>query len=815
MSTAREALMARRKTSIPKERAITTPPFLQRPLQTWATPKYLQAENWRKVVRMQPLSILARNHLVNYLQALPYSITAKDDSEKDELEGDIDYYISVLNDPVNGGFDGIIDLLWQDALDLPVGGNVEIVRWPVGILPSVELNGETASVTRSWSKGHTFKIVPLDGATMFPTYDTDFPMAQRVDYYNMLNPTFFKPYEVGRILMYQRPEIYLKGYAMPPPEAAFLAVTLLTRGDKYYADLLLDTPPAGILDLRDMEQATATQWVSSFRDLLGGIDPYKIGVLYEHQQEAKFIAFSKPPTELMYDTTTLKYARILVSFYGLNLGVLGLEENKGTMAGAIRDKHQVALTGYGMVNEKTTNLINDYIIPPYLKFAFLEQDFERQTAQGRAFVLFSQALKNLTDSGIISSQIAQAQLRGEGFITVEVDEEEAIEPEIQENGKEKIEGPKTQQIVDKVPVDEGGKGDATDKAFVTKQSELDGPGDISSVKPRSPFFSRMDKVVSPAMKSVTQSATTKRLNPLIDKVTRLLFPGIKAVITKSNSNEVIKAWLIERASMWYNLESVFDDEPDTIKASQSQLDDIEDFLKGDWYFLPNNFKQRFLNIYQDAYSEGSKFARQVLEDALRDAGLDISPAFGIDFDLSNPLTLKQIDDHAADLVTQVNDGTKFYLKRMLASGVEEGLSSPEIAQLIRDGENVSVILDNKKFIDSVLSRVKDELGKLSESRANSIVNTEINRAESQGRLEQWKQTGLTKKAWVHTGPDKPCPFCTENIAKGLIPMDEEFTSVFGVTQTPPAHPQVDHCHLEFDENELIDKAGELTPWDGS
>lgn len=800
--------MAKRKLSPPKERATITPPFLQRPLQTWTTPRYLEAENWRRIVRMQPLAILCRNHLINYLQALPWSIMARDDSEKEKLKGDIDYYTTTLNDPTGGGFDGILDLLWQDTLDLPVGGNIEIVRWPFGVLPSVEMDGEVAQVTRPWSKGHTYRLVPLDGATMFPTYDFDFPMAQRVDYYNMLSPTFFTPHEVGRMLMYQRPEINLRGYAMPPPEAAFLSITLLTRGDKYYADLLLDTPPAGILDLRDMEQFTATQWVKSFHDLLGGIDPYKIGVLYEHQQEAKFIAFSRPPTEMMFDSTTLKYARILVAFYNLNLGVLGLEENKGTMAGAIRDKHQVALTGYGMVNEKTTNLINDHVIPPYLKFTFLEQDFERQTAQGRAFVLFSQALKNLTDSGIVSTQVAQAQLKNEGFITVEI-EEEIVELESEVNGKEKIEGPEIEQIVDKVPTDEGGKGDIPEKAFIAKQEDS-----VSAVKPDSPFLARMEKVVRPAMKSIARSATTKRLNPLIDKVTRLLFSSVEATIVKAD-NETIEAWLIERALMWYNLGSVFDNEPDVIKATQKQLDEIEKLLGGDWYFLPDNFKERFLELYQDSYSEGAQFARQIVEDALKATGLDISPAFGIDFNLSNPLTLEQIDTHAANLVTQVNDGTKFYLKRMLASGIDEGLSSPKIAQLIRDGEGISTILDDKRFTDGILNRVKGELEKLSESRANSIVNTEINRAESQGRLEQWTKTGLTKKAWVHTGPDKPCPFCTENIGMGLVSMDAEFTSVFGATQTPPAHPQVDHCHIEFDEKELIDKAGELTPWDGS
>jgi len=197
-------------------------------------------------------------------------------------------------------------------------------------------------------------------------------------------------------------------------------------------------------------------------------------------------------------------------------------------------------------------------------------------------------------------------------------------------------------------------------------------------------------------------------------------------------------------------------------------------------------------------------------------GLRDSPDLPDDFEfkLVNPATLKELNDYAADLVRRVDDGTKFYMKRLIVSGVDQGLSSPKIAQMIRDGATVDEVLRSAEFTDEVIGTVKAELESLSEYRSNSIVNTEINRAESRGRLGQWRAMGLTKKGWAHTGPDTPCKVCTGNIGLGLVDIDYEFEDVFGGTQTPPGHPGVCHCHLEFDEAELIGKADEVEVWDG-
>ena len=210
----------------------------------------------------------------------------------------------------------------------------------------------------------------------------------------------------------------------------------------------------------------------------------------------------------------------------------------------------------------------------------------------------------------------------------------------------------------------------------------------------------------------------------------------------------------------------------------------------------------------------------MVQELLYTEGLVKDPVIiGLNFNLTNPTTLAQLDANAAQLVSRVNDGTKFYLKRIITSGVEEGLASPSIAQQIRDGASVETVLKEAGYTEGVVRKSMEEIGAMTDARTNSIVNTEIARAETDGRVGQWQEMGLTRKRWVHTGgtgPGDPCPVCVANIDMGFVPIDHMYMSVFGDADTlgPPAHPQVDHCHIEFDENELIGKAGTLDVWTG-
>lgn len=406
----------------PKPKSIEAPdvqPYYYRRLPQYTLPGWVTADRWRLLVRSQPIAILARQRLITYLQTMPLEIRAKDPKEEDKYADDIEGYGEALSG--DDGLDHLIDLMWQDALDLPIGGCVEVVRWPKGKGP---YKGEPGK----W--GHLHSLHHIDGATMFPTWDRQFPMAQRVPG-QISKAVYFKPEEVMRILLTPRPEWDKKGWGMAPPERIYLAIQMLVRGDVYYANLLIDTPEAGILDLLDMEKDAALQWITSTRDLLMGIDPMKVPVLYEHDKPAVWIPFTRPPSELSYDAITLRFAKITAAGYWLALTDLGLEAGEKTLTGQIRDERRARLSGFGLVAEKTINALNRWVLPPYLEAAFVDPDPERLIQFYKAFTLAMTGMKAVKETNLMSPEEAQKQLVLDGLIKVEVEppptEEELLE----------------------------------------------------------------------------------------------------------------------------------------------------------------------------------------------------------------------------------------------------------------------------------------------------------------------------------------------------------------------------------------------------
>lgn len=228
-----------------------------------------------------------------------------------------------------------------------------------------------------------------------------------------------------------------------------------------------------------------------------------------------------------------------------------------------------------------------------------------------------------------------------------------------------------------------------------------------------------------------------------------------------------------------------------------------------WYLLPDSIADSIYAAYIEAFSIGASAAIDEVAALLPELEL------GIDFHLTNPTTLTQLEEQAATLITQINDGTRYYIKRALVSGVEDGLSSPAIAKLIRDGVSVEDVIRQGNFLDDIVDRVKANLANLTPARVESIVNTEINRAETSGRVKEWDEMGLTKKQWATD--QAPCDLCLANEALGFVAMDYLYNTVFGdnVADGPPGHPGECHCHITFNEDELMGKAGELKVWDGS
>lgn len=802
---------------MPNQKSLQLPNYLTRIVPQWQTPEWLAANRWRQIVANQPIAAVCRETIINDLIASDFEIRAKDPKEQSKYESDIEAYTDVLEVNIGSGligFDFWIEKGIQDLTTLPIGWNNEVVRLgsKPGTYPSS--SGGQYVFKGENPKGHVFKIVFMDGSTIFPTYDDNRPIGQKLAE-DVTNYVFFEPNEVARTVMTVRPEITRSGYGMPPIEKAFLAISALGQGDRYYASLLLDTPEAGILDLGDMSEQSATQWLSGFRNLFEGVDGWKIPVLYEHEKPINWIPFGRPPTDMLFDEITLKYAQIVHACFGLMLSDTGLGKGGSpTLAGSIREERRTRRSGFAVSREKILNLINTCILPPYLRFIWLDKDEEAKVQKGRSFLTYTQSLKAAIEAQILTAEQAMILLKGEGYIPSEINFEKQEQPQKQPpvpqmpqgNDKTPTPGEMAEDVRSKVPPEEGGKGDITGKAFTTGRNEV-------QTKARKDL---KDLLIAQFSKINNEQLNESRMNKLIRIGTKLVFDDYVQV-AKSLSVDEVSLWSAERQKIYLEQKSEFDVYPDVIKAKKELVEQLKLILeKEDWWKFPTSIFKAIALLLKMGFEVGAidaiRTVRELLfsEDVINDPNI-----ISLAFDLSNPETLSQLDKMAALLVKNINDGTRMYLARTILNGVEQGLSSQNIVNLIKDGAKVADILKQSGYNDNVAKIIKQEIETMTDYRIKTIVDNEITKAETNGRVKEWKEMGLTRKRWQHSGEWDVCPLCVKHIELGFVPIDYEYADVFGgVNPGPSAHPHC-HCHIEFDENEMLLKAGELNVWNGS
>jgi hypothetical protein len=212
---------------------------------------------------------------------------------------------------------------------------------------------------------------------------------------------------------------------MAPPEKIYMALEMLNRGDRYYASLLLDTPEAGILDLGDMAEDSAKRWIKGWQAMLGGVDPFKVPVLYEHEKPASFIPFSRSPTDLMFDKAILKYAALVTSGYGLSLSDINVPQVSSggdTLAGSIRGERKTRRTGIARTKKSVVSFWNR-ILPPELQFNFIDLDDEMSVALSRARLANATADGLLIDKKIFSAGELRRQAIADGLMSIPLPEE--------------------------------------------------------------------------------------------------------------------------------------------------------------------------------------------------------------------------------------------------------------------------------------------------------------------------------------------------------------------------------------------------------
>lgn len=380
--------------------------YIARFVPTWNSPTF-SADAWRRVVASQPFAIVFRETLISNLLSLDWKITVRDSALQDEMAGTVKHYTRLFEKAGYG-----MDLDWTshvewiaaDLLDTPFGGASEIGR------KEDKPNGRV-----QWIK-------PLDSANLYPTMNFDYPVVETY----LGKVVAFPKHSIVRTFMTPVKKIERQGWGTPPPELIYMAMNMLSQGDSYYANLLLDIPSAGILDLGDMEANSALEWVAAYKSMLmsGGNTAFRIPVLYEHNTDVKFIPFGKVPNDIMYDRITLRYASIVGAGYGMTLSDIGLSPSTtggDTLAGSIRSDRKTRKTGFARAKKKLKYYF-DQILPPQLQFHWIDYDDELNVALGRARLANATAWGQYIENGIFTAQEARLQTVADGLVTISINE---------------------------------------------------------------------------------------------------------------------------------------------------------------------------------------------------------------------------------------------------------------------------------------------------------------------------------------------------------------------------------------------------------
>lgn len=770
-------------TTQPGQRGVTTPPYFFRFLPQWNTPNWYDAERWRRFVRNQPIAMICRDALIAAVAVMDWKVVARDPTKADELKAKTDYYTKLFTYDGNMDFVERVEWIAGDMLDLPFGGAAEIGR-----------EGDSPTGKVVW-------IEPLDGGTLFPTLNEDWPVGQYVPSSvatAVMDPIYFPKDTIDRVYYSPRQELMRKGWGMAPPEKIYLALELLWRGDQYYANLLLDTPEAGILDLGDMAKDSAQDWIASFRDLMSGIDAFKIPVLYEHEKPIQWVPFGKPPTDLLFDKVMVKYSALTAAGYGLTLSDIGLvvttESGGDTLAGKIRDERKSRQNGKALIRQKIKNFYNR-IVDPDLIFDWVEIDEELTQGQAKARLANATAAQLYIQTGIFDRGEMRRQAIADGMVSIKLDETPPEQVPTPAAGPGNPTPNVADQVARPVPPGLGGHGEI-------KQSTAEEDG------VRSVLYQQFDDIL--------RRMSDVRLRKLIRKTLHGLLPAIQRSATENDETE------LEMLKELFD--SVLDGGEDVEGYVKQALDTVATFVKApldfeDWWRVKPTDQEyeRMLMAYSLWFRSGAKKTLKDITDYLYEHDFIDRATVPSTIDAKDTVILALLMNRAKTLIVELNSGTETFLHRALLSGVRDTLLAAGAIDLLKQGVDIETIMSNNSLIAKITESIRSRLQLDFTNRLATIDAYEQSWTDRVAALKEMDSLGLQEEEWVHLGSDVPCDLCQRNIDAGIVKRGFKFETVFGPAESGIGHPGC-HCAVRFVPSEVqrLIQTGEfpITNWRG-
>ena len=233
---------------------------------------------------------------------------------------------------------------------------------------------------------------------------------------------------------------------------------------------------------------------------------------------------------------------------------------------------------------------------------------------------------------------------------------------------------------------------------------------------------------SPAPESPVKKSVKKKFTPIDRERPSILKYQAKLAKVMQKSFAATKATLL---SVHGSMDKVIPEE----LLSKIASDDSEEAAK----------------ILANTYKDGTKAAK---------AQLGVSVALGT----INKKATTWASQHAAELITGIDETTRDGIKKLVAKSMDEGWSPQQLSDSLRD--------------DYLFSDV----------RAEMIARTETARADTQGNMELYREAGVVGKSWL--SDEEGCEDCAANVADGVIGFEDTFSSG---DDAPPAHPQCRCC----------------------